>query len=156
MTTNMYLPQITISFFLAMTPVLSLPPGFLHKGFPAPSLYPIEFNPVLSRRKSCAETCGTVCYYQSTIDKAVAEGYSLYQSGQTEGSDEYPHKYNDYEGFDFPVAGPYYEFPILHTFKAYDGGSPGPDRVIFNTNGDLAAVITHTGASGNDFVECDG
>jgi len=145
----------TSLLILTATPALSLPPGILNRGVPSPSLYPKEFNPNLWKRESCAETCGSVCYFQSTIDDAVDEGYSLYQSGKTEGSGDYPHVYNDYEGFDFPVSGPYYEFPILDDFEVYDGGSPGPDRVIFNTNGDLAGVITHTGASGDDFVGCD-
>lgn len=65
-------------------------------------------------------------------------------------------RYNNYEGFDLAVSGPYQEFPILHSFKDYSGGSPGADRVVFNTDGELAAVVTHTGAQGNDFLECDG
>lgn len=35
-------------------------------------------------------------------------------------------------------------------------GSPGADRVVFNSNGEYAGAITHTGASGNDFVGCSG
>lgn len=62
--------------------------------------------------------------------------------------------YHDYEGFTFPVSGTYYEFPILSSGSVYSGGSPGADRVIFNTDNQLAGVITHTGASGNNFVEC--
>lgn len=63
-------------------------------------------------------------------------------------------RYNDYEGFSFPVAGPYYEFPILSSHEVYSGGSPGADRVIFNDNGNLAGLVTHQGASGNDFLQC--
>lgn len=33
-------------------------------------------------------------------------------------------------------------------------GSPGADRVVFNTNCQYAGSITHTGASGNAFVGC--
>lgn len=69
-------------------------------------------------------------------------------------SDSYPHQYNDYEGFSFPTAAPWYEFPILSSFKVYTGGSPGPDRVIFDSKGNFDSVITHTGASGDDFVAC--
>ena len=36
----------------------------------------------------------------------------------------------------------------------YNGGSPGADRVIFNTKDQLAGVITHSGASGGDFLAC--
>lgn len=82
----------------------------------------------------------------------MQQGYSLEQSGSEAG--DYPHEYHDYEGFDFPVPGPYYEFPILADGETYNGGSPGADRVVFNDNGDLAGLITHTGASGDGFVEC--
>lgn len=105
------------------------------------------------KRQSCAETCGNVCYYQTTIDAAVAAGYKLYQEGKEKGG--YPHTYNNYEGFDFNVTGPYQEYPVMSDFKAYDGGSPGADRVVFNTKGTLVGTVTHTGASGNDFVECE-
>ena len=114
---------------------------------------PIELGSALiEARQSCAATCGQVCYYQSTLNNAVSDGYQLYQDGQEQG--DYPHTYNNYEGFDFPVSGPYQEYPVLSSFKAYSGGSPGADRVIFNTNGDFAGAITHTGASGNNFVAC--
>lgn len=108
---------------------------------------------LFNKRQSCAETCGNVCYYQSTIDRAVAAGYQLYQDGEEKGG--YPHTYNNYEGFDFPVSGPYQEYPVLSSFQAYDGGSPGADRVVFNTQGAFAGAITHTGASGNNFVDCE-
>ncbi|EME84542.1 uncharacterized protein MYCFIDRAFT_187513 [Pseudocercospora fijiensis CIRAD86] len=72
------------------------------------------------------------------------------QSATTCGSYAYSSsRYNNYEGFDFPVSGPYQEFPILP-------GSPGPDRVVFDTGGQYAGAITHTGASGNNFVGCSG
>lgn len=44
----------------------------------------------------------------------------------------------------------------IRTSGVYTGGSPGADRVVFNTNGEYAGAITHTGASGNDFVGCSG
>lgn len=103
-------------------------------------------------RETCVDTCGTVCYWASDVSAAVSQGYSLFKAGKTD--DSYPHQYNDYEGFDFPVSGPWYEFPILSSFKTYTGGSPGADRVVFNGDGELAGVITHTGASGDDFVAC--
>ena len=34
------------------------------------------------------------------VSVAQAKDYSLYRSGDTLGSDEYPHTYHDYEGFD--------------------------------------------------------
>ena len=35
-------------------------------------------------------------------------------------------------------------------------GSPGADRVVFTASGQRAGEITHTGASGNNFVACSG
>ena len=102
--------------------------------------------------RACASTCGTICYTSSAVSAAKAAGYKLYSAGSTANS--YPHVYHDYEGFAFPVSGTYYEFPILSSGSVYTGGSPGADRVIFNTNNQLAGVITHSGASGNNFVEC--
>jgi hypothetical protein len=121
--------------------------------------------------RQCYARCGSVCYTSSQVSAARSKGYSYYQAGTEAGSSTYPHTYNNYEGFDFPVSGPYQEFP-LKTSGAYtggklihdeeevemvltgDSGSPGADRVIFNTQGQLAGEITHTGASGNDFVAC--
>jgi len=40
----------------------------------------------LDKRTSCVYTCGTVCYWQSDINAALAKGYSLYQSGSTVGT----------------------------------------------------------------------
>lgn len=97
-----------------------------------------------------------MCYYQSDVDEAVAQGYGDYTNGQEVGSNDYPHAENNYEMIPFYVAGPYQEFPILKTYKPYTGGAPGPDRVVFNTQGQLAGVVTHTGAEGNDFVACSG
>ncbi|KAK2614651.1 hypothetical protein N8I77_001458 [Diaporthe amygdali] len=103
-------------------------------------------------RDTCVYTCGSVCYWQVDIDEALAEGYKDYKAGSAPGG--YPHQYNNYEGFSFPTAAPWYEFPILSTYKVYTGGSPGADRIVFDTKGNFDALITHTGASGNDFVAC--
>ncbi|TVY62283.1 Guanyl-specific ribonuclease T1 [Lachnellula suecica] len=105
---------------------------------------------------TCVYTCGKVCYYQSDVDAAVKQGYMYYSEGEQVGSNDYPHTENNYEGIDFYVSGPYEEFPILSSYKVYTGGSPGADRVVFNTGGKLAGVVTHTGASGDDFVTCSG
>lgn len=35
-------------------------------------------------------------------------------------------------------------------------GSPGADRVVINSACQQAGAITHTGASGNNFVGCSG
>jgi hypothetical protein len=42
----------------------------------------------------------------------------------------------------------------MSSYKVYNGGSPGPDRVIFDDDGAFDMLITHTGASGNAFVAC--
>ncbi|MCJ1445764.1 MAG: hypothetical protein MMC23_006269 [Stictis urceolatum] len=106
----------------------------------------------LDERATCVDTCGSTCYYQSDIDAAVTQGCSDLKSGSA--PDSYPHEYEDYEGFSFPDPGPWYEFPILSSYKVYTGGSPGADRVIFTKSCAFQAVITHTGASGDDFVAC--
>lgn len=111
-----------------------------------------DATPSVVGRQSCYATCGTTCYTQLTVNKALNEGYNDYVNGDTPHG--YPHTYYDRDGFDLLVDGPYLEFPILHSYRAYTGGAPGPDRVVFNTNGDYAGSITHTGASGNNFVQC--
>ncbi|MCJ1425124.1 hypothetical protein MMC29_003012 [Sticta canariensis] len=109
-------------------------------------------NPLSVRQ--CVDECGSTCYYQSDINDAVQQGCNYYEQDTIVGKDKYPHVYNDYEGFNFPDSGPYYEFPILSSYKAYTGGSPGPDRVIFTGDCTYEGVITHTGAGGNDFLQC--
>ena len=59
-----------------------------------------------------ATTCGSTYYSASQVRSAVNAGYGDYQAGRTYGSNDYPHKYNNYDGFDFPVSGPYEEFPL--------------------------------------------
>ncbi|KAK3308379.1 Ribonuclease/ribotoxin [Chaetomium strumarium] len=102
--------------------------------------------------RACAYTCGSVCYTTTHIQSALNKGYSLEESGND--INNYPHRYNNYEGFDFPTSGPWYEFPIMSSHSVYSGGSPGPDRVIFDSDGNFDMLITHTGASGNNFVAC--
>ena len=45
---------------------------------------------------------------------------------------------------------------MLSDGEIYDGGEPGADRVVITSDGTIAGEITHTGASGNDFVACSG
>ncbi|KAK7518467.1 guanyl-specific ribonuclease F1 [Phyllosticta citricarpa] len=108
---------------------------------------------LVSRQSST--TCGSTSYSASQQSDAVSAGCSYYEAGNTVGSNDYPHTYNNYEGFDFVVSGPYQEWPLL-TSGTYSGGSPGADRVVFNSNCEWAGTITHTGASGNNFVGCSG
>ncbi|KAI2612577.1 uncharacterized protein GGS25DRAFT_124889 [Hypoxylon fragiforme] len=120
----------------------------------AVSVSALAVEKVAPRQNACVITCGSICYWQESVDEAVQKGFELYQAGDTVGSNDYPHQFNNREGFDFPGASPYYEFPILSSFVPYTGGSPGPDRVVFNRAGTFQGGITHTGASGNNFVEC--
>ncbi|KAK3050690.1 hypothetical protein LTR09_008056 [Extremus antarcticus] len=111
-----------------------------------PTTLPVE-------KRQSATTCGSTYYSASKVAAAINQGYDYYASNAK--ADSYPHTYNNYEGFDFIVSGPYQEFPIKSS-GVYSGGSPGADRVVFNTDGDYAGAITHTGASGNNFVGCSG
>jgi hypothetical protein len=126
--------------------------------------------PLLEER--AATTCGSTYYTADQVNAAAQKACSYYKAGSAPGG--YPHTYNNYEGFSFPVAGPYQEFPLLASHALYTGskfepqngwqinqsnlmlGSPGADRVIINTACKLAGAITHTGASGNNFVGCSG
>lgn len=59
----------------------------------------------------------------------------------------------------------YLEFPIMQNKSEYEGGEPGPDRVIAIVYGQkspdywgvyFSMVATHTGAARNkDFVMCE-
>ncbi|KAI0842198.1 ribonuclease-domain-containing protein [Hypoxylon sp. FL0890] len=106
------------------------------------------------RAEQAATTCGSTYYSATAVNQAAQRACSDYNSGSAPGG--YPHTYNNYEGFSFAVSGPYLEFPLLSSGSVYTGGSPGPDRVVINTSCKLAGEITHTGASGNNFVGCSG
>jgi hypothetical protein len=62
-----------------------------------------------------ATTCGSTSY------TAAAAACNYVKAGTTAGSSTYPHQYNNYEGFNFAVAGPWQEFPILKS-GVYTGG----------------------------------
>jgi hypothetical protein len=123
-------------------------------------------------------TCGSVYYSASAVNAASVAACNYFRAGNTAGSSSYPHRYNNYEGFKFGgAAGPYQEFPIMSNGQVYSGGklplplyceddglanelipgSPGPDRVVITESScRQAGTITHTGASGNNFVACKG
>lgn len=129
-------------------------------------------TPVLKRQ--AATSCGGTNYDAGTVSSAEMAAYSYVSSNTEAGGSTYPHQYNDYEGFTFSnCQSPYYEFPLVQD-GPYDGGAPGADRVIVDctfflsnllspllihdlvANGDYCGAITHTGASGDDFVACSG
>ncbi|PVH94149.1 ribonuclease-domain-containing protein [Periconia macrospinosa] len=99
--------------------------------------------------------CGSNSYTSSQLTAARNSAANYLKQGGTAGGSSYPHVYNNYEGFDFLISGTYYEFPLLKS-GVYTGGSPGADRVVINRSGQRAGEITHTGASGNNFVACSG
>ncbi|EGY13425.1 Extracellular guanyl-specific ribonuclease like protein [Verticillium longisporum] len=102
-----------------------------------------------------AVSCGSNVYTDEQIQEAADEACRLFESGRQLGRNNYPHRYNNFEGFTFDnIRGPFQEFPLLRR-GVYTGNSPGPDRVIITENCELAGQITHTGASRNGFVDCD-
>ncbi|KAI0080358.1 ribonuclease T1 [Panus rudis PR-1116 ss-1] len=99
-------------------------------------------------RQSGGCDCAGRSYTATDITRAINEA-------EDGGADDYPHQYHDFEGFSFPSCrGEFFEFPLEHN-RVYTGGSPGADRVIYDQSGRFCACLTHTGASGNDFLECD-
>ncbi|KAI6812277.1 hypothetical protein KC340_g17173, partial [Hortaea werneckii] len=94
--------------------------------------------PLLEERQS-ATTCGNNYYSSSQVRAAVNSGCNYVSQGGTACSGSYPHVYNNYEGFDFPVDGTYYEFPILESGQ-FTCQSPGADRVVFTADFPIATV----------------
>ncbi|GAC96152.1 guanyl-specific ribonuclease [Pseudozyma hubeiensis SY62] len=109
--------------------------------------------PLEPRQGGVAVNCGGQYYSASQVNRGINNA----KSGQYSSSG-YPHTYNNYEGFDFSdyCDGPYKEYPLKTSSSGYTGGSPGADRVVYDSNdGTFCGAITHTGASGNNFVQCD-
>lgn len=76
--------------------------------------------PQLERRD--AATCGNNYYSDSQVQDAANTACQYVQDGSTAGSSSYPHRYNNYEGFQFQgLSGPFSEFPIK-TNGEYNGG----------------------------------
>ncbi|KAJ7765978.1 guanyl-specific ribonuclease C2 [Mycena olivaceomarginata] len=100
--------------------------------------------------------CGSHTYTVNQVVAAVNGGVA--HINNPIGSDSYPHTFRNDEGLRLFCSGSsFLEYPILSGGAAYAGGSPGADRVVFNTAGTYCAVITHTGAaSTNGFVFCAG
>ncbi|KAH0600771.1 hypothetical protein MHUMG1_01770 [Metarhizium humberi] len=99
-------------------------------------------------------SCGGTVYSSKKLTTATGEACSLLKQGRSVGRNKYPHEYRNLEKIKLTGSGPYYEFPISANGEVYDGGSPGPDRVIITKDCKQAGVITHKGASGNSFVTC--
>lgn len=69
-----------------------------------------------------ATTCGSTYYSTAQINAAANAACNHVRAGTTAGGSTYPHAYNNYEGFNFPISGPYQLFP-LRTSGVYNGGS---------------------------------
>lgn len=67
-------------------------------------------------------TCANDPFVTVDINKASAKGCELFQAGEQIGKNDYPHRFNNREGFDFLVEGPYQEYPIMADLEIYDGG----------------------------------
>jgi hypothetical protein len=70
-----------------------------------------------------AAVCGSVSYTATQTNQASVAACNYVRAGDTAGSSTYPHRYNNYEGFDFKgLSGPFYEFPIMSSGSVYSGG----------------------------------
>lgn len=76
-------------------------------------------GPIENRQS--ATTCGNTAYSAAQVRAAANAACSYYRADDTAGSSTYPHTYNNREGFDFLVSGPYQEFPIKSS-GVYTGG----------------------------------
>ncbi|EPS43045.1 hypothetical protein H072_2972 [Dactylellina haptotyla CBS 200.50] len=103
--------------------------------------------------------CGGKAWNLDQVQSASDESLGHVNDGSTVGNNNYPHKFNNREGFDFSkeCTEPFYEFPIVKGGD-YDGGPPNTDRVVIGTvkggSAFFCGAITHTGAEGNNFKEC--
>jgi hypothetical protein len=117
---------------------------------------PLPPTPNILTRQTKGAVCGDNSYSQDDINDAVNTGCSYYQNGETVGRNSYPHAENNYEDLPFAVSPPYLEFPIMADGTQFDGSEgPGPDRVVFDQNCNLAGTVTYTGAGGDNFQLCD-
>ena len=70
----------------------------------------------------------------SAINGAALAALRHLNAGTTVGRNNYPHRFNNREGFTFNdgCSPPYYEFPVFRD-HVYTGGSPGLDRVVLGS-----------------------
>ena len=61
-----------------------------------------------------ADDCNGYVFAKQDLSNAAYQALYDLNHGKTQGTDKYPHQYNDYENIDFPdCQAPYYEFPVF-------------------------------------------
>ncbi|QRW20956.1 RING finger protein [Rhizoctonia solani] len=119
--------------------------------------------PIVVKRSISGATgsdCNGYTFTAAQVSAAAQESLSHVLAGTTVGTNKYPHVLDNREGFTYPAGCTVtrYEFPIFRN-KIYTGGDPSVDRVIIgHVSGSSAyscGVLTHQGASGNNFLQCD-
>ncbi|KAJ3554608.1 hypothetical protein NP233_g12385 [Leucocoprinus birnbaumii] len=108
---------------------------------------------VLASWPSC--NCASVQYSGADVEAAMVQGNKTNPS-PVFGGRGYPHRFGNREGVKLPYCDSkeYVEYPLKQG-KAYTGGPPGADRVIYSTKNAFCGCITHTGATQrNGFVAC--
>ncbi|CAE6407102.1 unnamed protein product [Rhizoctonia solani] len=146
---------------VALKPFVALALSAIALAFPTPTT---EVSDLAKRTisGSASGKCGRNAFTSTQVERAASAAASRVAQGPPGqiGKNKYPHRFNNREGFVFSpnCKAPLFEFPIFQN-KVYTGESPGPDRVIIGSiRGSDAAycgLITHTGAQGNNFVQCE-
>ncbi|KAF9278502.1 hypothetical protein BGZ74_003094 [Mortierella antarctica] len=103
--------------------------------------------------------CGPTVYPSSDLAAAHSAAVSAIQDHRAVSS--YPKAFaNSPENLKFTPAakcgsGPYLQFPLMHGHP-YQGGSPGPDRIVLHAGSNaFCGCITHVGAHPSSlFVLC--
>ncbi|CUA72988.1 hypothetical protein RSOLAG22IIIB_05120 [Rhizoctonia solani] len=101
----------------------------------------------------------TVRDVTDTATRALSDT-ELPMATETETGSDVPTATESATGFTFNSGcrAPYYEFPLFRS-QVYTGGDPSYNRVVIGSvsgsNAAFCDVITHYGASGNNFLQCD-
>lgn len=82
-----------------------------------------DTSPVTPLDKRAAATCGNVFHPAARTNAASVRACNLWRAGTTVGTNRYPHTFNNREGFNFAVGGPYVEFPVMASGAIYTGGT---------------------------------
>ncbi|CUA72991.1 hypothetical protein RSOLAG22IIIB_05123 [Rhizoctonia solani] len=125
---------------------------------PTPTKTSVLFKRTITGAQSAS--CGNNEFTVTAVQSAAEAAASRVAEGSQVGRNKYPHKFNNREGFEFlpGCQAPFFEFPIFES-KVYTGGSPGPDRVVIGSvdgaDAAFCGLMTHTGAGGNNFLQCE-